>query len=74
MSRATAGKTSTVEKTANQPRDPSLSRCQELARHAMDCLGIESAGRLTPHDRAKLASATALLEEICRTLKDSPFR
>ncbi|MBA1139385.1 hypothetical protein [Mesorhizobium neociceri] len=47
----------------------SLLRCEELVRYAIDRLGIEGANRLSPHDRARLASAAAVLKEICEGLE-----
>jgi hypothetical protein len=42
----------------------SRSGCEELLRYAIDCLAIEGAARLSPRDRARLASAAAVLKEI----------
>ena len=50
-------------------RELSLMRCERLVRCAIDCLGIESASRLSPHDRARLASAAAIVREICEALE-----
>jgi len=47
----------------------SLLRCEQLVRYATDCLAIEGASRLSPHDRARLASAAAVLKEICEGLE-----
>ena len=47
----------------------SLLRCEQLVRYAIDRLGIEGANRLSPHDRARLASAAAVLKEICGGLE-----
>lgn len=47
----------------------SLLRCEELVRYAIDRLSIEGANRLSPHDRARLASAAAVLKEICEGLE-----
>lgn len=43
-----------------------LSRpgCEELLRYAIDCLAIEGTSGLSPRDRARLASAAAVLKEI----------
>ena len=51
------------------PRELSLVRCEELARYAIDRLGMEGASRLSPHDRARLASVAAVLKEICEGLE-----
>ncbi|MEI9410491.1 hypothetical protein [Mesorhizobium salmacidum] len=47
----------------------SLLGCEELVRYAIDCLRIEGTGRLSPRDRARLASASAVLKEISEDLK-----
>ncbi|TRD00545.1 hypothetical protein FJV76_03945 [Mesorhizobium sp. WSM4303] len=47
----------------------SLLRCEKLVRYAIDRLAIEGASRLSPHDRARLASAAAVLKEICEGLE-----
>jgi len=47
----------------------SLLRCEQLVRYAIDRLAIEGASRLSPHDRARLASAAAVLKEICEELE-----
>ncbi|MBZ9794732.1 hypothetical protein [Mesorhizobium sp. ES1-4] len=44
-----------------------LLGCEELVRYAIECLRIE--GRLSPRDRARLASASAVLKEISEDLK-----
>ncbi|WP_337146088.1 hypothetical protein [Mesorhizobium sp. Cs1299R1N3] len=46
-----------------------LVGCEELVRYAIDCLRIEGTGRLSPRDRARLASASAVLKEISEDLK-----
>ncbi|TPL97429.1 hypothetical protein [Mesorhizobium sp. B2-3-10] len=46
-----------------------LLGCEELVRYAIDCLRIEGTGRLSPRDRARLASASAVLKEISEDLK-----
>ncbi|WP_189524552.1 hypothetical protein [Mesorhizobium sp. M8A.F.Ca.ET.161.01.1.1] len=38
-------------------------------RYAIDCLRIEGTGRLSPRDRARLASASAVLKQISEDLK-----
>ncbi|MER8808702.1 hypothetical protein [Mesorhizobium australicum] len=38
-------------------------------RNAIECLRIEGTGRLSPSDRARLASASAVLKEISEDLK-----
>ncbi|MER9234202.1 hypothetical protein NKI56_19240 [Mesorhizobium sp. M0622] len=50
-------------------RGLSQSRSAELVRYAIDRLGIESANSLPPRDRARLASATAVLKELCERLE-----
>jgi hypothetical protein len=42
----------------------SRSACEALLRHAIDCLAIDGTARLSPRDRARLASAAAVLREI----------
>ncbi|MBZ9874522.1 hypothetical protein LB542_27165 [Mesorhizobium sp. BR1-1-9] len=56
------------ESTNNADSSPLLG-CEELVRYAMDCLKIEGTGRLSPRDRARLASASAVLKEISEDLK-----
>ena len=58
-----------ADQESSASRRLSLRRCEELARYATDRLGIEGASRLSPHDRARLASAAAVLKEICEGLK-----
>ena len=50
-------------------RELSLLRCEQLARYAIERLGLETANRLSPRDRARLASVAALLEEIREDLE-----
>ncbi|ESW86441.1 hypothetical protein X772_12660 [Mesorhizobium sp. LSJC280B00] len=38
-------------------------------RYAIDRLSIEGANSLPPRDRARLASATAVLKELCERLE-----
>ncbi|UVK45770.1 hypothetical protein BPNPMPFG_001339 [Mesorhizobium sp. AR07] len=52
----------------------SLPQCEELLRYAIDRLCISSASRLSPHDRAKLASAAAILKQICEALEEHADR
>ena len=59
----------TADRETTASRRLSLLRCEELARYAIDRLGIEGANRLSPHDRARLASAAAVLREICEGLE-----
>ncbi|WP_149905427.1 hypothetical protein [Mesorhizobium sp. SARCC-RB16n] len=47
----------------------SLLGREELVRYAIDCLRIEGSGRLSPRDRARLASASAVLKDISQDLK-----
>jgi hypothetical protein len=56
-------------RTEDESHELSLLRCKELARHAIDRLGMEDASRLSPRDRARLASAAAMLKEICEGLQ-----
>lgn len=56
------------ESTNNADSSPLLG-CEELVRYAMDCLKIEGTGRLSPRDRARLASASAVLKEISEDLR-----
>jgi hypothetical protein len=63
MGGAVAGRGTTAS------RRLSLLRCEELARYAIDRLSIEGASRLSPHDRARLASVAVVLEEICEGLE-----
>jgi hypothetical protein len=46
-----------------------LLGCEELVRYAIECLRIEGTGRLSSRDRARLASASAVLKEISEDLK-----
>ncbi|MET2826400.1 hypothetical protein [Mesorhizobium shangrilense] len=50
-------------------RELSLLRCEQLARHAIERLGLETASRLSPRDRARLASVAAMLKEISEGLE-----
>jgi len=52
----------------------SRSGCEELLRYAIDCLAIDGAARLSPRDRARLASAAAVLKEIHEYLERSAGR
>lgn len=47
----------------------SRSGCEALLRHAIDCLAIDGTARLSPRDRARLASAAAVLKEIREDLE-----
>jgi len=53
-----------------------LSRagCEALLRHAVDSLAIDGTARLSPRDRARLASAAAVLKEIREDLGRSANR
>ena len=53
-----------------------LSRagCEAFLRHAIDCLAIDGTARLSPRDRARLASAAAVLKEIREYLGRSSNR
>lgn len=46
-----------------------LSQSAELVRYAIDRLSIEGANSLPPRDPARLASATAVLKELCERLE-----
>ena len=61
--------TAAADRENGASRKLSLLRCQQLVRYAIDCLAIEGAHRLSPHDRARLASAAAVLKEICEGLE-----
>ncbi|WP_192257344.1 hypothetical protein [Mesorhizobium caraganae] len=58
-----------ADRESNTSRRLSLLRCEQLVRYAIDRFAIEGASRLSPHDRARLASAAALLKEICEGLE-----
>jgi hypothetical protein len=58
-----------ADKESNTSGRLSLLRCEQLVRYAIDRLAIEGASRLSPHDRARLASAAAVLKEICEGLE-----
>lgn len=47
----------------------SRSGCEALLRHAIDCLAIDGTTRLSPRDRARLASAAVVLREISEDLE-----
>ncbi|KQU99782.1 hypothetical protein ASD99_23810 [Mesorhizobium sp. Root695] len=64
----------TVVKDKNAPSGLSLSRCGELLHHAIDRLSIEGASSLSPHDRARLASAAAILKQIHDALEEHASR
>ena len=53
-----------------------LSRagCEALLRYATDCLAIDGTAKLSPRDRARLASAAAVLKEIREDLGRSANR
>jgi hypothetical protein len=52
----------------------SRSGCDALLRHAIDCLAIDGAAKLSPRDRARLASAATILREIREDLERSADR
>ena len=58
-----------ADRKISPSRRLSLLRCEQLVRYAIDRLSIEGASRLSPHDRARLASAAAVLKEICEGLE-----
>lgn len=58
-----------ADRKISPSRRLSLLRCQQLVHYAIDCLAIEGANQLSPHDRARLASAAAILKEICEGLE-----
>jgi len=58
-----------ADRKISPSRRLSLLHCQLLVQYAIDCLAIEGANRLSPHDRARLASAAAILKEICEGLE-----
>lgn len=49
----------------------SRSAREELLRYAIECISIEGTSRLSPRDRARLASAAAVLKEIREDLERS---
>ncbi|TGQ78962.1 hypothetical protein EN850_18760 [Mesorhizobium sp. M8A.F.Ca.ET.207.01.1.1] len=53
----------------NEMENVPLLGCEDLVRYAIDCLRIEGTGRLSPRDRARLASASAVLKQISEDLK-----
>jgi hypothetical protein len=57
-----------TEKTTS--RGVPLSRYEALAHYVIDRLSIEGARCLSPRDRAQLASAAAVLKEICEGLEE----
>jgi hypothetical protein len=57
-----------TEKTTQ--RGVPFSGYEALARYAIDRLSIEGARSLSPRDRAQLASAAAVLKEICEGLEE----
>jgi hypothetical protein len=61
-------------KDKNAPSGLSLPQCEELLRYAIGRLSISSASSLSPHDRAKLASAAAILKQICEALEEHAGR
>ncbi|MER8371676.1 hypothetical protein [Mesorhizobium sp. M1406] len=63
-----------VENDKNAPPSLSLPRCGELLRYAIDRLSIEGAGNLSPHDRARLVSAAAILKQIREALEEHAAR
>jgi hypothetical protein len=56
-------------KSKNAPSGLSLPQCEELLRYAIGRLSIVSGSSLSPHDRAKLASATTILKQIRESLE-----
>ncbi|AZO42967.1 hypothetical protein EJ076_18650 [Mesorhizobium sp. M7D.F.Ca.US.005.01.1.1] len=64
----------TVAKDKNAPASLSLPQCGELLHYAIDRLSIEGAGSLSPHDKARLASAAAILKQICEALEEHAGR
>jgi len=63
-----------ADRESSTSRRLSLLRCEQLVRYAIDRLGIEGASRLSPRDRARLASAVAVLKEICEGLEERSGR
>ncbi|MFD2056806.1 hypothetical protein ACFSQT_28130 [Mesorhizobium calcicola] len=55
-------------KDKNAASGLSLPQCEELLSYAIDRLCIASS--LSPHDRAKLASAAAILKQIREALEE----
>ncbi|MFC3323728.1 hypothetical protein [Mesorhizobium cantuariense] len=64
----------TVVKGKNASSGLSLPQCGELLHYAIDRLSIEGAGNLSPHDRARLASAAAILQQIYEALEEHAGR
>ena len=64
----------TVVKDKNASANLSLPQCGELLHYAIDRLSIEGAGSLSPHDRARLASAAAILKQIHEALEEHAAR
>ena len=63
------------QNNATNARDGlSRSECEALLRYAIDCLAIDGAAGLSPRDRARLASAAAVLKEIREDLERSADR
>jgi hypothetical protein len=52
----------------------SLLQCGELLHYAIDRLSTEGADSLSPHDRARLASAAAILKQIHEALEEHAAR
>jgi len=48
----------------------SLPQCEALLRYAMDRLFVASSSSLSPRDKAKLASAAAILSQIREALEE----
>jgi len=59
----------TLDDAANARHGFSRAGCEELLRYAIDCLAIKGTAGLSPRDRARLASAVAVLEEISQDLE-----
>ncbi|TPM31533.1 hypothetical protein [Mesorhizobium sp. B2-3-4] len=57
-----------LEKATTASTDPPLAACEELLRHAIDRIALDTAW-LSPRERARLASAAAVLKEIRETLR-----
>ncbi|WP_171026185.1 hypothetical protein [Mesorhizobium comanense] len=58
-----------LDDAANAREDFLRPGCEELLRYAIDCLTIKGTAELSPRDRARLASAAAVLEEISQDLE-----
>ena len=61
-------------KNKKAPSGLSLPQCEELLRYAIGRLSIGSTSSLSPHDRARLASATTIVKQVCEALEEHADR